>query len=633
MEDTKTIETEQITRQAPAPQAAPAVTRKPARRGVGGIFENRWVRLALWCGVALTPLFAQLACETVSRKSIHALEYIAGGAFLGFILSALLFLTWLALFGRPWAAALLTALPLWLMGTVNYFKYQIRGENFYPWEAALAKDAGSFADFLPQMHPTFYMIFFLMAVIVWTAVLALSGLKMPVKWYIRLPAAALFAAALAFVIFGDVARAAYPDLFGITPSAVVQKQDENYAKNGFLSAFAVNMGNMHLKAPDGWSGDAVDAALMDYAAQSAGADTERPDVIVILSEAFWDPTLLEGTEFSSDPLENYRRIAAENHGGLLVSPSFGGGTVQPEFEVMTGATTDIMTSGAIPYLQYIHGPTWSFARYFKNMGYHTLGLHTYSSKFYGRSEAYPQLGFDELRGSDDFITPLDTSGVYASDDMLVDEMVLELEKSGNDGIFLFCITMENHGLYIDKYHGDEVTVAVKNPKFTDEENENLVQYAQGVKNADAALGRLYDYIQNRDRPTAVLYFGDHLPALGPEYSQFVKSGMVSTSDANLWTKEEIMAMHCCPYVIFTNYDAPNPFPEGTQRVSAFHLLNLLREYAGLPGCGYFEFLLDYMDRSPVTCTNLSLYTEGTEDMRIKHRSMSYELLKGRMYTD
>lgn len=85
----------------------------------------------------------------------------------------------------------------------------------------------------------------------------------------------------------------------------------------------------------------------------------------------------------------------------MVSCTLGGGTVRPEFEILTGMTTSMLPSGNVPYQQYVFNNIYSYAREFKNQGYDTIGIHTYQKEFYERDRAYPLLGFDEMLGEYD----------------------------------------------------------------------------------------------------------------------------------------------------------------------------------------------------------------------------------------
>ena len=48
-----------------------------------------------------------------------------------------------------------------------------------------------------------------------------------------------------------------------------------------------------------------------------------------------------------------------------------------------------------------------------------------------------------------------------------------------------------------------------------EEAQTLLQvYVEGLRDADAMLGRLWRYFQAQSRPVVLVYWGDHLPYLG-----------------------------------------------------------------------------------------------------------------------
>ena len=67
--------------------------------------------------------------------------------------------------------------------------------------------------------------------------------------------------------------------------------------------------------PEGYGEEKIhgylDAYIQDNAANNGSAQkSEQPDIIVLMSEAFFDVRTLKGTEFSENPLENFDRIAA-----------------------------------------------------------------------------------------------------------------------------------------------------------------------------------------------------------------------------------------------------------------------------------------------------------------------------------
>ena len=102
-----------------------------------------------------------------------------------------------------------------------------------------------------------------------------------------------------------------------------------------------------------------------YAAE-AGKDAEQtPNIIYVMNESFWDVSRLEGIQFDRDLTPNLKRLGEEGASGYVYSPSFGGGTCDVEFEVLTGFSLEHLPAGSKPYQQYVTGQMPSFAQYLK----------------------------------------------------------------------------------------------------------------------------------------------------------------------------------------------------------------------------------------------------------------------------
>ena len=50
--------------------------------------------------------------------------------------------------------------------------------------------------------------------------------------------------------------------------------------------------------------------------------------------------------------------------------------------------------------------------------------------------------------------------------------------------------------------------------ISDETRTMLEVYTEGVRDADAMLGRLTAYFEERGEPVVLVFYGDHLPYLG-----------------------------------------------------------------------------------------------------------------------
>ena len=409
-------------------------------------------------------------------------------------------------------------------------------------------------------------------------------------------------------------------------------------ENGFLTAFVLNLSSLSMGDPDNYSERYLEKAFAQYQPDEAsGADFQNPDVIVILSESFWDPTTLKNVSFTADPIPNYRRILAENHGGSMVSCTFGGGTVRPEFEILTGMTTSMLPSGNVPYQQYVFNNIYSYAREFKNQGYDTVGIHTYQKEFYERDRAYPLLGFDEMLGEYDLHAEQHfNSGPFLTDESLVEEIMYQLEQPHEKGVFIQGITMENHGLYLNKFDPSEWNIDFTSDALSEEESNLLHNYCKGVSDSDAQLGRLYEYVMKREKPTVVLWYGDHLPTLGNDFGVYASTGTITSTTAANWTEEEKYQMFSTPYVVFSNYDTGHEYRADDTPVSPYLLTALMYDYIGAPETLRSNFLLDLYAHCPVISPYYNLYSEGcdeeTRNKYIKlHELLTYDDLMGEQY--
>ncbi len=289
---------------------------------------------------------------------------------------------------------------------------------------------------------------------------------------------------------------------------IVWDQKENYSYNGFIIAFSLNLPMAHLKAPAGYNHDALDAIPARNYSYLAGP-REKPDVIMLMSESFWDPTRLSNIKLSPDPLPNIR--AAQS--GHVFSPEFGGMTANVEFEALTGFSNAFLPYGSIPYQQYVRHQVPSLATFFRGEGYAARAIHPFEGWFWNRNEVYKDFGFEEFR-TEETLPAMDKRGLFASDDSMMKEIMREGDAMDRP-FFFFGVTLQGHGPY-EAHRYAQNTVAVEG-NLPDADRETLATYAQGVREADESLKMLMDWASKRNRETIIVLWGDHLPPLGTVY--------------------------------------------------------------------------------------------------------------------
>jgi len=261
---------------------------------------------------------------------------------------------------------------------------------------------------------------------------------------------------------------------------------------------------------------------------------ERPDIVVVQSESFFDPSIMKGYE-NTDLTPNLHRLAAQGESGALHVPTYGGGTIRTEFEVLTGLSLRYFDDLQFPYLQMNHKVVPSLVRTLRSHGYETIALHGNDPGFWNRNTAFRAIGFDRFVSRSSFPTHAAMDGQYMADSAMTDEIMAQLKDVGPPQL-LFAISIEAHGPYdvppADAAQRDAIPVP---EGITGKNKLELQNYLYHMQHADQELGRLAELLAHRERPTLLLFYGDHLPALTDTYNitGFV-DGKDMLSQAGVW---------------------------------------------------------------------------------------------------
>ncbi|HJW07477.1 MAG TPA: LTA synthase family protein [Rhodanobacter sp.] len=273
------------------------------------------------------------------------------------------------------------------------------------------------------------------------------------------------------------------------------------------------------------------ALLQSMQVPTAG---ELPDIVVVQSESFFDPRIMRGYE-GSNFTPNLRRLAAHGSSGKLHVPTFGGGTIRTEFEVLTGLSLRYFDNLQFPYLQMSHKALPGLVRTLSRHGYRTTALHGNDPAFWNRTTAFKAIGFDRFVSQSSFPPTATNDGQYMADSAMTDEIMVQLQDDGPPQ-FIFAISIEAHGPYdVEPAHVAERDAIPVPEGITGRDKLELQTYLYHLKHADAELGRLAKLLARRQRPSVLLFYGDHLPALSNSYQTtgFVDGGDM-LGQAGVW---------------------------------------------------------------------------------------------------
>lgn len=323
-------------------------------------------------------------------------------------------------------------------------------------------------------------------------------------------------------------------------------------------------------------------------------DTEKdvtPNIIFVLGESFFDVTELPGVSYAEDPVADFHRICEEGVSGKFYTHTLGYGTENIELEIMTGINTRFFSWDDMIYgwdqEKLLTYP--SLPQIFSDAGYYTAYLHTFNDGIYDRTGLYTALGFQDMYFSGDFaaIDPEAAaaadywgymygkiSGEFYSDDYLADvTSMLFDQKVGESPVFLWAVTMENHTPYTaDKYQSYDFPFE---SGLDGEAVGVLNAVTQGVANCSEALGKLVDYLSEREEPVIVVFFGDHRPGTPLESGATVYSEL-SMSPENVadWELEDYAELYSTDYVIWSNYPDLLPAEPGSRMNTSSTLLGV-----------------------------------------------------------
>lgn len=502
-------------------------------------------------------------------------------------------------------AAIIAPLPTLLLCLTDYYVYQFRSNEMSPIDVMNAGTAFNVAG-----NYSFPIKFPLIIVILpfTLYVISIIGIKYPnakkrqsiiinLKWWV--------VSILSFAMLGGCLLAFRHMLRVIKPSHPCKIWGEEPSKyNGYITNFILVVDSLDLNPPPEYN-------IADYKNITELPSVEiNPDVniIVIMNESYADLSIY--TDYMatySEPATYYQSLKGQPNvrTGYAYSSVFGGVTANSEFEALTGLTTAGLPVGSIPYSTYIGSPRYSLPEYLRELGYDTYAMHPYVANGWNRPNVYPNLGFNHMYFIDDFKYTEDdicrgssdlSNGGFISDECAYNNLLDYIKADDTEGPnFYFLVTIQNHGGYeADKEKYDVMGFA---SGTADDTQTNI--FLSNVYRSDLALKMLLDELSKSDEKYLVLMFGDHQPAL----SLTSEENKISIPGSRKWL---------VPYILWTNYDAPEGF-EGADIQTSINYLPLdVLTGANIPYSPYFQKIDEFRQEIPMV-NSVGYYNKTTNE--------------------
>lgn len=545
--------------------------------------------------------------------------------------------------GRSWCGVLFLALYSLIAGTVNYFVMNFRGNPLLPWDFKSIHTALSVSDnYNYDMDYRFIVSTILLILIILFGFLFrkksnrrfFSRLcfhsRSPRIWakqciayrFIRCAASA----ALILLISVGMMNTSITGWL-LTPTNLFT-QWASYRDNGFTVSFLQNLQYIRISRPDHYDADTLDQELQDFlkSYESSGTSTvsgtkDAPHIIAIMNESFSDLAVLHDFETTEDYMPYIHSLQEQDRDNVITGNLFvsvvGGSTANSEFEFLTGNTMAFLPPGSIPFQQYLFDDTPSLASMLTENGYAATGLHPYNASGWNRDKVYPWLGFQNTCFRNDFY-PSRIIRKYISDETAFHKLIgLYETKSKGDKLFLFEVTMQNHGGYSEIF--EDFPIQVKLTDIHTSSSKATENYLTLIQESDRAFKELISYFESVDEPVIILMFGDHQP------NDYVSENIASLTGVNKDERslEETQNRYVVPYVIWSNYDLDKKSAGlvDTAETNPDNLLNAntlssnylgacLTKLAGQETSDYQDFLLILKKTLPVITANVAIDAKG-----------------------
>ncbi|HEY4093854.1 MAG TPA: LTA synthase family protein, partial [Luteibacter sp.] len=147
--------------------------------------------------------------------------------------------------------------------------------------------------------------------------------------------------------------------------------------------------------------------------------------VVVQSESFFDPSVINGLQ-DADFAPNLHRLAQHASSGQLHVPTYGGGTIRTEFEVLTGLSLRYFPTMQFPYLEMHTGAMPGMVRALRSHGYETIAVHGNDPGFWNRTSAFKSLGFDRFVSQTAFPADARKHGELMPDSAMTDQIMAQL---------------------------------------------------------------------------------------------------------------------------------------------------------------------------------------------------------------
>lgn len=592
--------------------------------------------------VLAVPFFQYTIIEMLNRQTeIETVSWVMNHmklALLGSFILAVFMVFFMALF-RYRIGMIVSCVVALVLGVINCFKFLMRGDGFSIWDIFMVKETGTIVTMTSK---SFYP-FIIPAVLVTIAMIVgglhlFKGVKFKRNKKVRLSMGVISVLAMYLLFINPFTYSKVNAQYVNLSNNFQARGSYSYTQNGFIAEFYKHIKYLHKpEEPKGYSEATINKIIAENTeyqvsngtlvksestspeatpqSTASGVSTENPNVIMIMSEAFWNTTELPGITYDKDIFYMFNKLKAESSSGLLTVPAYGGGTANTEFEALTMLSASDLPQNVKPtrsmnaYKSYVKEDLPSIAWELKDYGYDTVGVHPWKKAFYGRDKVWPKLGLEKTVFLEDMPDAVN-DGAWTSDQTFTDYLIKEIEAPRTAPLFMYGTSVQAHWQYTYPKENNNPVTITSPVTLTPEARTYLEDHAHHMYEANLELERLITSINNSGKPTILVFFGDHKPSLGSDYLGYRETSYVqNTEDIAVGGK-----MNQTEYLIWNNMGIPSEKLD----LHSYDLGNKVMQMMG-------------KDRSIYGDVVNSLLNNKNEKTSEEYEMIKYDLIYGNQY--
>ncbi|MCC8142418.1 MAG: LTA synthase family protein [Lachnospiraceae bacterium] len=603
--------------------------------------NDKWKMLANTIMFFCMPVLSLQMVESFNQKYIWHFMFKTGLA--NYMIILVLYLACWLITGRFRLTGLIVNSFLYVFALASSVLEQFRGIPLVPSDLASIRTGLNVADnyfFVLTWNILLGSVLFVLICLINQHSTGIRPEKMRFKVLSKSLAGAYLAVVVLTFYFTDISANT-----GYTPD--FWNQSRGYHTTGSFLNFCLNTKYLAARKPTGYDPDAV-TGYLDDELEAVGVDPDgdtslniltgendyepflvdgqHPNIIFIMNESFSDLRNLGDLETNEDFMPFIDSLTENTIRGYVTVPVFATGTSNSEFEALTGDTITSLPLGSNIYQLYLKQELPSMVSTVNSLDYTSVALHPYYANGWNRDKVYPLMGFSEFVTLED-IVDADILEEYEStqnaneyrrnlieryypygagmllrrfiSDSYDFDLIEQIDRETDDPLFLFNVTMQNHGSYNYSYTGFDECIEITNMEGDYDKTE---RYLSLIKATDDAVEQLVRYYENSTEPTIICMFGDHLPALETAFYEEIYGS--SMDDLNA---EQEQVRYQTPFFIWANYDIEDA---QVDHISSNYLSVLIEQAAGLPMTQYEKYLAALYQTLPVISTVGYVDSEG-----------------------